>query len=264
MMLTADHIDQLVTTAKQAGDATLVVYHDDNFETEIKADNSPVTAADLAANDVIVSALSDAFPDIFLVSEEIPLDANTILPSRFWLIDPLDGTKSFLKKTGEFTVNIGLIEHGRPVWGVVYVPVSGISYYVGADGNAYKQYSNEVPQCISARTPPEEGVTVVASQSHLDPETAAYIEAVPQVASWKSVGSSLKFCSLADGTADIYPRFGPTMEWDTAAAHAVLNAAGGSVTQPDGSPFTYSHMQQDRPLLNGPFIARGSNRIGLE
>ncbi|NDF11464.1 MAG: 3'(2'),5'-bisphosphate nucleotidase [Proteobacteria bacterium] len=244
----------LVDIAKQAGDAILKHY-EGVVSIEIKADNSPVTDADIAAHTIITNALKKLTPDIPIISEENDAFLHfSELPNRFWLVDPLDGTKSFIKKTGEFTVNIGLIEEKKPVMGVVYVPVKGDMYYTGDDGAAYqKMYNHPKPRKIQVRSPAKDGVVVVASHSHRTPETDAYIKTL-KVKELISAASSLKFCVIAAGGADVYPRMGPTMEWDTAAAHAILEAAGGSVCTLEGAPFTYGKPD----FKNGYFIARGA------
>lgn len=244
----------LVDIAKQAGDAILKHYEGVASVT-IKADKSPVTDADIAAHTIITNALTKLTPEIPVISEEneIFLDSAK-LPTRFWLVDPLDGTKSFIKKTGEFTVNIGLIENNKPVMGVVYVPVKGDMYFTGEDGAAYqKMYNHKNPRKIQVRTPPKDGLVVVASQSHRNPETDDYIKTL-KVKELISAASSLKFCVIASGGADVYPRLGTTMEWDTAAAHAILEAAGGSVHTLEGGAFTYGKPE----FRNGYFIARGA------
>lgn len=217
-----------------------------------KADHSPVTAADLAANAIIVQALEEQAPEIPVISEEM---AEHRLPegaTRFWLVDPLDGTRSFLRHEGEFTVNIGLIEHGTPVLGVIFVPVPGELYAGIAGKGAWRQIKHGPREAITTRPRPAEGMLAVVSLSHLDPKTQTFLDALP-IAGRVQAASSLKFCRVAEGVADLYPRFGPTMEWDTAAGHALVLAAGGRVEQPDGAPFTYGAFD----FRNGPFVAWG-------
>ncbi|MGX9964982.1 3'(2'),5'-bisphosphate nucleotidase CysQ [Roseomonas sp. F4] len=227
-----------------------------------KADGSPLTEADLAAEAVIAAALPAAAPGIAVVSEE---DAQRVAPppgAPFILVDPLDGTREFLGPSGEFTVNIALIEDGRPVCGVVYAPALG-RIWRGARGHgaAMAQLAPGADpgradwRPIRARPCPAADWTAVASKSHMDAETEAYLARLP-IGEHRAIGSSLKFCLLAEGVADVYPRFGPTMEWDTAAGQAVLEAAGGRVETPEGAPFTYGKAAGG--FRNGSFIAWGA------
>ena len=239
-------------TALKAGRAILEVYNREDFETSIelsrKDDDSPLTAADRASHKVIAEALTAAFPEIPILSEEgrdIPY-AERSRWERFWLVDPLDGTKEFIKRNGEFTVNIALIEGGRPVLGVVYVPVRDLLYF-GREGMG----ALKIPEAASDKIMTlfgsveklplprsdtrDKNIAVVASRSHFSPETEQFIESVrsklPEGGEIELVqaGSSLKLCLVAEGTADVYPRFGPTMEWDTAAGQAIAEAAGAEV-----------------------------------
>ena len=172
----------------------------------------------------------------------------------FWLIDPLDGTKSYIKRKGDFTVNIAMIQNDKPVGGVIYAPLSKTSYFTAEDGLAYKQVDNGEVVRISVKEPSEEGLVVVASLSHRNEETDSYINSLGKVKEIVPASSSLKFCLVAEGVADIYPRLGPTMEWDTGAGHAILNAAGGRVEMVDGSDFVYR--KKDKGLLNPNFVAK--------
>jgi len=218
------------TIAHEAGQVILRFYND-RHDVATKADGSPVTQADHAAEAVILPALHHLTPGVPVVAEE-EVSAGRIPDisgGRFWLVDPLDGTKEFLSRNGEFTVNIALIEQGLPVLGVVYAPATGDLYAGAGPGTAVHWIEGRHDYPASVRTPPAGGLTVVASRSHGDPaETDRFLAAFP-VKDRISCGSSLKFCSLASGKADLYPRFGPTSEWDTAAGHAVLLAAGGRV-----------------------------------
>lgn len=227
-----------------------------------KADGSPLTEADLAAEAVIAAGLPAAAPGIAVVSEE---DAAHVAPppgASFILVDPLDGTREFLGPSGEFTVNIALIEAGRPVCGVVYAPALG-RIWRGAAGLGAEMATlppgadpkRAAWRPIRARPCPGADWTAVASRSHMDPETEAYLARLP-IGEHRGIGSSLKFCLLAEGVADVYPRFGPTMEWDTAAGQAVLEAAGGRVETPEGAAFGYGKAQAG--FRNGPFIAWGA------
>ncbi len=239
--------------ALRAGAAILEIYARP-FAVERKADASPVTCADQLAEAIILEALRRATPAIPIVAEElyaaggVPASA----PERFWLVDPLDGTKEFIARNGEFTVNIALIERTRPVLGVVFAPAQDVAYWA-VDGRAWRRRGGKAAEAIAARKVPQARAVVVHSRSHGD-ETKldAYIAALPQ-AERRVSGSSIKFCLLASGEADLYPRFGRTMEWDTAAGQAVLEAAGGSVTTLDGARLSYG-----KPGFENPdFIARG-------
>jgi 3'(2'), 5'-bisphosphate nucleotidase len=236
----------------KAGDAILDVYQQDDFGTEVKGDNSPVTKADLAAHNILVAGLADLTPDIPVVSEE---DKNSLaIPksnSVYWLIDPLDGTKEFIKRNGEFTCNLALIEHNKTTLGFVGVPANDELYTGGRGVESQKSDRSEVPVTIKhTRTNPL--VTrIVASKSHLNAETQAFIEGVAGEVELVQAGSSLKFLKIATGDADLYPRLAPTCEWDTAAAQAVLDGAGGKVTQANGEPMIYGKDE----ILNPHFIA---------
>ncbi|WP_246337254.1 3'(2'),5'-bisphosphate nucleotidase CysQ [Azospirillum oleiclasticum] len=228
------------TIAHEAGQVILRFYND-RCDVSTKADGSPVSQADHAAESVILPALRHLTPDLPIVAEESCATHGfpELSGPRFWLVDPLDGTKEFISRNGEFTVNIALIENGAPVLGVVYAPVTGDLYAASGPGTAVHWQEGRHDHAIRTRTPPEAGLTVVASRSHGSPELTDAFLAGFTVAERISCGSSLKFCALACGRADLYPRFGPTMEWDTAAGHAVLSAAGGRVETPEGAPLLY-------------------------
>ncbi len=247
-----DLLAGLRVLALQAGEEILAVYATD-FQARTKDDASPVTEADERAEAAILPGLAALTPDIPIVSEEEASKGR--IPQvgrRFWLVDPLDGTKEFLKRNGEFTVNIGLIEDGQPVAGVVYAPVTG-ALYLGGFGQATVERPGQPPRPIAVRPPPAPGLTVVGSRSHADPREQEWLAARFAIAETKAAGSSLKFCLVAAGEADLYARLGPTMEWDTAAGHAVLRAAGGSVTDTDGQSLAYG-----KPDFRNPgFVARG-------
>ncbi len=243
---------RLTAIARQAG-AIIMRYYEGGVDVMHKEDDSPVTEADIAANAYIVEQLSALTQEIPIVAEESDNTAHDPAGmAQFWLVDPLDGTKSFIARRGQFTVNIGLVEEGVPVLGVIYVPVQDVLYYTGEDGQAYKQEADGAPERITCRMPGEDGLVVVASKSHRTQETNDFIAEL-SVAEVVSAASSLKFCLVAEGKADIYPRFGTTMEWDTAAGHAVLLAAGGQVTHPDGAAFGYGKPE----FRNTYFIAWG-------
>lgn len=249
----------MVAAAIEAGRAAYAVYRSD-FTVQTKEDESPVTAADHAAEAVILERLASGAPGIPVVAEEqvaagrVPASAPT-----FFLVDPVDGTKEFVQKRGDFTVNIALVRDGVPQLGVVYAPAKS-QLFAGdvSAGAAFRsgqspEAADEAPRTpIRTRAPASRGLTVVASRSHRSPETDAWLQKV-DVAEVVSVGSSLKFCLLAAGEADLYPRLGPTMEWDTAAGHAVLSAAGGAVVNLDGTPFRYGKAG----FRNPSFIATG-------
>jgi 3'(2'), 5'-bisphosphate nucleotidase len=243
----------LVALADRAG-AVILDHYGRETQARAKADRSPVTAADEAAEAVILAGLADLAPEIPVVAEEevaagrVPgLDSGP-----FWLVDPLDGTREFLSRNGEFTVNIALIEDRRPVLGVVTAPALDKAWWGAAGAGAWARDEGGT-RPIAARPRPLRGVVALASRSHGDAETDAFL-ASEGVAGRINAGSSLKFCLLAEGVADLYPRFGPTMEWDTAAGHAVLAAAGGSVSTRDGAPLLY----QKPGFRNPAFIARGA------
>ena len=232
--ITVDLLDRLGDLAKRAGGEIMKIYATD-FDVETKADSSPVTEADRTAEALIVSTIKGDITDKFpIVSEEAFADGNrpNVAGTPFWLVDPLDGTKEFVNRNGEFTVNIALVEAGRQVLGVVHAPAIGATYWGSAHGAIY-QSGDEPPQPIQCRPKPEDGVVALVSRSHRTPEVDAFLEGYT-VKAETSAGSSLKFCLVAAGQADIYPRLGRTMEWDTAAGHAVVRFAGGSVSRVQG------------------------------
>lgn len=247
-------LNRILLLARAAGQAILDIYAQADAGVEQKADCSPLTQADRAAHQCIQCGLTDI--GLPILSEEgrtIPW-AERQHWERFWLVDPLDGTREFLKRNGEFTVNIALIAAQQPVWGVIYVPVQDILYWGGPGLGAFCQQGNTPPVVLQTQSKPlnSSGIRVVASRSHLNAETEAFIQGLiePQLV---SMGSSLKFMLLAEGRADVYPRFAPTMEWDTAAADAILRAAGGQVIQADsGEPLRYNKEN----LVNPWFLAR--------
>jgi len=250
----------MVAAAIEAGRAACVIYRS-GFEVHTKQDESPVTAADHAAEAVILERLARAVPEVPVVAEEqVAAGRVPKIGSTFFLVDPLDGTKEFVQRRGDFTVNIALVREGVPVLGVVYAPAKARLF--AGDVDAHQAFRSEqspddsTPAArtpMHVRTPPPNGLTVVASRSHRTPETDAYLAHL-KVSDLVSVGSSLKFCLVAAGEADFYPRLGPTMEWDTAAGQAVLSAAGGTVVNLDGSPFRYG-----KPEFRNPsFIATSS------
>ena len=246
--------------ALKAGAKALEIYGSE-FAADVKSDDSPVTEADRLGEEIIIAGLQKAAPDIPILAEESASEGRIpVLGDCFFLVDPLDGTKEFIKKTGEFTVNIALIENGVPTLGVVYAPAIG-KLYCGCSGAASVSKINAAGEitdraAISVRSAPTAGLAAVASRSHRSAETDAYLETL-NVAEFVAAGSSLKFCLIAEGAADVYPRFGRTMEWDTAAGQAVLEAAGGRVdVHPDGGLLRYG--KADRDFDNPHFIAWGA------
>lgn len=249
-------ISDLLILVKNTGSAVMEVY--DHYlsghlvpQLADKPDQSPLTLADLAAHDVLVRGLARLTPEIEVVSEE---DSNSLckrtVSQAFWLLDPLDGTKEFLSKSGEFTVNLALVEGGRPVFGVVFAPAMDVIYWGGFHSGAYRKRGQQVESIAVSSTQTTPLHRVVASKSHLNQETAHFISRLGQ-ADLVQAGSSLKFCLIAEGNADIYPRLGPTCEWDTAAAQAVLEGAGGHVVDLEGNSLRYGKEN----VLNPSFIA---------
>lgn len=249
-------ISELEPIARAAGDIIMAIYSQP-FTVEYKGDESPLTAADKGAHEVIVQALAGLTPDIPVLSEESGPEVMGLRHgwSRYWLVDPLDGTKEFVSRNGEFTVNIALIEDGKPLWGLVYAPVLDRLWYGGKGMGAWRvaDGKREAIQTL----PHQEGAPwrVVGSRNHLSRETLDYLARFGDIERGEielvSMGSSLKFCIIAEGGAELYPRLAPTCEWDTAAAQAVLEGAGGSVTRLDGSPLAYNKPD----ILNPWFVA---------
>lgn len=242
----------LLEIAARASERILGIYATD-FSVATKSDHSPVTAADLAAHAVIVQGLQRLTPDLPVLSEESRSLAfvERARWDSYWLVDPLDGTKEFISRNGDFTINIALIQNHAPVVGVVHIPVGNLSYYGVVGAGAYCRKSGAAPQAIHVRPLEGKAVRVVASRSHRGELLDGYLAKLgPHEI--VSRGSALKFCLVAEGAADVYPRLGLTAEWDTAAGHAVLLAAGGNVLNVDGSPLSYNSKES---LLNPYFIA---------
>lgn len=229
--------------ALEAGNKIMEIYNADDFDVKVKSDDSPVTEADEAADALISAGLKAVFPDVALVTEE-QADSHDISASTFLIVDPLDGTKEFIKRRGDFTVNIALVENGVPTRGVVYAPARERMFYTGANGTSVEEsgpFGTEpgATTPIAVSTPDNDALMIVASKSHRDQATEDYINKYA-VKDSKSAGSSLKFCLVATGEADLYPRVGRTMEWDTAAGQAVLQGAGGQVVRfDDHTPLVY-------------------------
>ncbi|MFW2545536.1 3'(2'),5'-bisphosphate nucleotidase CysQ [Primorskyibacter sp. 2E107] len=240
--------------ALEAGDKIMEIYNSDDFEVKVKSDSSPVTEADEAADALISAGLRAAFPDVALVTEE-QADSHDTEAMTFLIVDPLDGTKEFINRRGDFTVNIALVEDGVPTRGVVYAPARGRMFYTDATGQAVEEAGPFTPETpgetkpIHVSEPNNDALMVVASKSHRDQATDDYIGKYA-VKDMKSAGSSLKFCLIATGEADIYPRVGRTMEWDTAAGHAVLHGAGGHVVRFDD----HSALAYGKPGFANPFF----------
>ena len=247
-------LEQLVDISRRAGLAILEWYDGDMGITR-KADDSPLTKADLASHELINAELTKQWPDIPVLSEEsadIPWETRQNW-HQYWLVDPLDGTKEFINRNGEFTVNIALIRDHQAVMGIVHVPVTDISYFGALDVGAWRQEGSEAAIAIGVRQPAAEPAIIVGSRSHANPELVNQLNTLG-AHELISMGSSLKFCRIAEGLADFYPRTGPTCEWDTAAAQAVVVAAGGQVVKIDGSPLGYNSKEV---YLNPHFFVFG-------
>ena len=240
--------------ALEAGDRIMQVYDGPDFEVKSKSDTSPVTIADEAADEIISAGLRAAYPDVVLITEE-QAASHALTATTFLIVDPLDGTKEFVQRRGDFTVNIAYVEDGVPVRGVVYAPAQGRLFYTREDGVTVEETGPMdkavvgATRVIAVTVPDNSALMVVASKSHRDAATDDYI-AKYSVRDMKSAGSSLKFCLVATGEADLYPRLGRTMEWDTAAGDAVLRGAGGRVVRfDDHTPLTYGKQGWDNPFF---------------
>lgn len=254
------YLDAVIAIARQAGEAIMKVYATE-FDVESKTDNSPLTQADLAAHHLIVRRLKQLTPHIPILSEESESIAADIRNTwqLYWLIDPLDGTREFIKRNGEFTVNIALIHQHVPILGVVYAPVTELLYFASAGQGAFRQAKNAA--CVPIHTRPfkTDALIVAGSRSHSDHRVQQFLNnihsATGKAPELISMGSSLKICLVAQGSADVYPRLGPTSEWDTAAAHCILKEAGGDILDVQGHALRYNTKQS---LLNPHFFATGS------
>lgn len=250
--------------AIQAGAAIMEIYESDAFDVRSKADDSPVTLADERADALISAGLRAAFPDVALVTEE-QSDTHTQDVTTFFIVDPLDGTKEFIHRRGDFTVNIAFVQNGVPTHGVVFAPARGRMFWTDGEGRSMEETGAFDPDeigsnaPISVSNPDNNALRVVASLSHRDAQTDAYI-ARYNVADMKGAGSSLKFCLVATGEAELYPRLGRTMEWDTAAGHAVLRGAGGAVVRyDDHTPLTYG-----KPGFENPYFIAHADGVALK
>lgn len=248
-------LEQIIGISNQAAEKILEIYHCQIDHISFDEGHFPITAADRAAHDIIFSKLSNLTPTIPIVSEEG--DLQEVVGAEFWLVDPLDGTKEFIQRNGEFTVNIALIQNGTPVLGVVCVPTLGLTYASLVGEGAFKIALNDQPKPIQVNLKMDNGMIVVGSRNHRNSsDENKFLSLVPN-SQFIQVGSSLKFCLIAEGTAHIYPRFGRTMEWDTAAGQAILMGAGGLVTSTQGLPLTYGKKGFENPH----FIAFASNDL---
>lgn len=253
----AKFVDTTRQIAQAAGERIMEVYATD-FEVEQKVDKSPLTLADMAAHEMIVKGLKEIISDYPVLSEEsakIPYQERASW-QRYWLVDPLDGTREFIKRNGEFTVNIALIDDHKPVLGVVYVPVTGVIYFASMGGGAFKCLRGQSPTPLKVRTCPKDHLIVAGSRSHAGQSVQKFIEGLDVKVELVSIGSSLKICLVAEGKADVYPRFGPTSEWDTAAAHCVVEQAGGYLTDMHLQPLRYNTKDS---LLNPYFLVFGDD-----
>ena len=256
--MTLPDIQLINHVSRAAGKAILEIYGQD-FAVQHKEDDSPLTQADLASHNHIVAALQELTPQIPVLSEEsadIPWEERRQW-QRYWLIDPLDGTREFVKRNGEFTVNIALIEEGLPVLGVVHVPVTGTTYFGDIENGAFRQENGAAAEPIQVTRPCARPLRIAGSRSHAGDSLKQFLARLPEH-TMVSMGSSLKLCLVAEGKADIYPRLGPTSEWDTAAAQAVVEAAGGQVTDTRLQRLRYN---QKESLLNPYFLVFGDNSI---
>ncbi len=255
-----DLLEQVGDIAKRAGQEIMKIYGTD-FRVEEKADSSPVTEADKAAEELIERSIqmgiSDQYP---IVGEEAFATggAPAVGDTPFWLVDPLDGTKEFVKRNGEFTVNIALIDAGRPVLGIIHAPVLGLTYW-GAAVGTFAQFADEEERVITCRQAPADGLVAMVSRSHRSPDLEDFL-ADYAITGETTSGSSIKFCRIAEGEADLYPRLGRTMEWDTAAGHAIVRFAGGTVTDLDGNELIYGKPGFENPhfIAKGPGVAKAT------
>lgn len=253
-----DLLNKIEKTAIKAGEAIIEIYNTSDFGVDYKDDDSPLTKADLAAHKVIVKDLKQHTPDVPVLSEEsadIPFETRKTW-NKYWLVDPLDGTKEFIKKNGEFTVNIALIEDGKPTLSVVYIPVKKISYSAAKGYGAFKA-ENDKRESISVLKPARIQPVVVGSRSHLSKDVEDYLQKLGEH-EMISMGSSLKFCLVAEGKADLYPRLGLTSEWDTAAAQCIVEQAGGRVVTLDNEALKYNTKDS---LLNPHFMVYGDEKV---
>ncbi len=248
-------LQPVIALAREAGDEIVRIY-DRGFSVEQKADKSPLTEADMVSHDIIENGLRGLTSQWPVLSEEsatIPFSERSTW-QRYWLVDPLDGTREFVKRNGEFTVNIALIENHAPIMGVIVVPVTGLCYYACSGGGAFRQEPGEAPRQIRTRPLDWQRIVVAGSRSHAGERLGSFLARIGEY-ELVSMGSSLKSCLVAEGKADVYPRLGPTSEWDTAAAHCIVDEAGGRVTDTAMQPLRYNTKES---LLNPDFFVSGS------
>lgn len=245
---------QVIEIARQASEKILTIYNTE-FDVTSKEDNTPLTEADMAAHHVITDGLRDLTPDIPILSEEsvdIPFKIRQQW-DYYWLVDPLDGTREFVKRNGEFTVNIALIDRHKPILGVIHTPVSGVLYFANNEDGSFKQIPGDKPVSIRTRKKPDDHTLVAGSRSHRGSSLKEFLEKIGKY-EIVSMGSSLKSCLVAEGSVDIYPRLGPTSEWDTAAAQCVVENAGGQLLDLSMKPLEYNRKDS---LLNPHFLVIG-------
>ena len=257
-ILNKETIQSVIDIANLAGDAIMSIYNTD-FDYELKDDNSPLTKADIASNQIIINELERMNPSYPILSEEsseIEFDERSQW-DKYWLIDPLDGTKEFLKKNGEFTVNIAFIENNSPVFGVIRVPAKYVTYWGGSDIGSMKKIDGKEVEKINVSNIKSEKLKVISSRSHKSEILNLYLNKLGSIEE-VNVGSSLKFCLLAEGKADFYPRLGPTSEWDTAAGEAILKYSGGYVLSDKGNKISYNSSES---LLNPNFLASSNLKL---
>lgn len=250
--ITTEQLDGVIRLAGEAGEKILSIYNTD-FEVENKNDKSPLTEADMLSHQTIFDGLSKLIPDFPILSEEsadIPYSKRGKW-DRYWLVDPLDGTREFIKRNGEFTVNIALIDNHRPVLGVVYVPVTQLCYYAVRGRGAFKQESNQPALRIRSKKTEGRNFTVAGSRSHGSEQQTKFFDSLGADTELIAIGSSLKFCLVAEGRVDIYPRFGPTSEWDTAAAQCIVEESGGVVVNTQYKTLLYNTRES---VLNPSFL----------
>ena len=253
-MILPIQVEKINALATLAGKAIMEIYAMEDFSeiVDYKSDHSPLTLADKKANKIILDGLQSIYPEIPIISEEeaLPSYEERKAWKWFWLVDPLDGTKEFIKRNGEFTVNIALIFEGSPVMGVIYVPATEVLYYSSIRSGAFSEFNGRTS--VMKVSQKKQGLVSIGSRSHSSNKESEVLSAYP-ISEYLTAGSSLKFCRIAEGFADIYYRGGPTMEWDIAAGHAIVEAAGGCVLDENGLPFRYNKAN----LLNGPFLCLG-------
>lgn len=251
------NIYPIIDIVKRAGDIIMQYYNDFELTSMQKLDNSPVTEADIAADQFIITNLKNIHPNIQVFSEETAFEYNN--EKDFWLVDPLDATKSFIKKDGEFTINVALVKNFTPVLGIVYAPLSKTLYYSDENQKAYKQFNGEAVIHIQARAVPSTGATVLTSVHSNDQTKLELYLKDKLIEKILPISSAIKICMIAEGLADLYPRFGKTMEWDTAAGHAILKAAGGNILDLEGRELIYGKFKEK--FYNPEFIAYGVNNL---